>query len=323
MIRRNTVHENIFMVVNYKKRRAFSKKPPNPLFPRILVAMRPWSFPAAVTPLFVSFTIMFKSSNLNIGQSLLFVVGILALQASANLLNSFCDYKNGLDKADTSGDRTMVDSLVTKSEFPWLLTKLNLLWFISFISTIPADEQTRFVYLVLYAIGVFLAVFYSAGSTPLKYVGLGDLSVFLAFGPVLVSAGVYCSAIEISRLDIEKILLLTTPAAILVVGILHANNHRDLPVDEQNRAMTVSVRLGDHYSKLYYQFLVLSPIVMSLLAGYYLERGAALGSLILPLSVRLIRMIDDRDSIPRDIDAETAKIMLIYGLLTSLGIAVL
>jgi len=309
-------------MVNHK-RKQHSRKPQRPLFPRILIAMRPWSFPAAITPILIAFTAMWKSSNISFFQAITFIVGILALQASANLLNSFCDYRNGLDKSETSGDRTMVDALVTKSEFPWLFSKLNLIWFVSFICTIPADDHTRFVYLVLYAMGVFLAVFYSAGSFPLKYVGLGDISVFLAFGPVLVAAGAFCAALDASLIELPRILILTTPAAILVVGILHANNHRDLPVDALNNAMTVSVRLGDYYSKLYYKFLVLSPVVMSLAAGYYLERGAVLGSVILPMSIRLIRLVGVRDQIPRDIDAETAKIMLIYGVLTSLGIAVL
>jgi 1,4-dihydroxy-2-naphthoate octaprenyltransferase len=311
------------MAPNYKRRARVSRKVHRPLLPRILIAMRPWSFPAAVTPLFVAFTILFKNSNISISHSLVFVAGILALQASANLLNSFCDFRNGLDKVETSGDRTMVDALVTKSEFPWLFTKLNLLWFVSFISTIPSEDHTRFVYLVLYAIGVFLAVFYSAGSIPLKYVGLGDVAVFLAFGPVLVAAGVYCCALDVSIVNLARILSLITPAAILVVGILHANNHRDLTVDAANKAMTLSVRLGEYYSQMYYKLLLISPVIMSLVAGYYIERGAALGALILPLSLRLIRLVRTRADIPRDIDAETAKIMLIYGLLTTLGIATL
>lgn len=311
------------MVTNHKRRARVSRKVHRPLLPRILIAMRPWSFPAAVAPLIIAFTSLFKDSNISLFHSMLFILGILALQASANLLNSFCDFKNGLDTAATSGDRTIVDALVTKTEFPWLFTKLNLVWFVSFISTIPPEEHTRFVYLVLYAMGVFLAVFYSAGSFPLKYLGLGDVAVFLAFGPVLVVAGVYCCALDLSLVSLGRILYLTTPSAILVVGILHANNHRDLFVDAANNAMTLSVRLGDYYSQVYYKLLLISPVIMSLVAGYYIERGAAFGALILPLSFRVIKLVQTRENIPRDIDAETAKIMLIYGILTSLGIATL
>jgi 1,4-dihydroxy-2-naphthoate octaprenyltransferase len=292
-----------------------------PLFPRILVAMRPWSFPAALSPLLITYTLMSVQGNISLFHAIVFGIGILALQASANLLNSFCDYRNGLDKFETSGDRTIVDELVTKSEFPWLFTKLNLIWFLSFISTIPADGETRSVYLWIYAAGVLLAVFYSAGSVPLKYIGLGDLCVFLSFGPLLVTAGAYCSCIDTSRLSIETILLLTSPAAILVVAILHANNHRDLLVDAKNKAKTVSVRLGDRLSFYYYVLLLLSPVVLSIWAGFFVARGAFAGILISPMSWRLIKLVEIRENIPRDIDAETAKVMLVYGLVTSIGIA--
>jgi len=283
--------------------------------------MRPWSFPAAIAPLLITYALLLKEDNLSFFHGIVFAIGILALQGSANLLNSFCDFKNGLDKFKTSGDRTMVDELVTKSEFPWVFTKLNLIWFLSFISTIPGDHETRSTYLWIYAAGVMLAVFYSAGSVPLKYIGLGDLSVFMSFGPLLVIAGAYCSCVSASLLSVEKILLLTCPAAILVVAILHANNHRDLLVDAMNNAQTVSVRLGDKNSYNYYKFLLLSPVILNVWAGWSgIERGAMLGSLIAPMSIRLIKLVQEREKIPRDIDAETAKVMLVYGILVSIGI---
>jgi 1,4-dihydroxy-2-naphthoate octaprenyltransferase len=237
-------------------------------------------------------------------------------------LNSFCDFKNGLDKYETSADRTMVDELVYKSEFPWLFSKLNLLWFLSFIYTIPDDYETRKRFLGIYAIGVMLAVLYSAGSVPLKYIGLGDVAIFLSFGPLLVIAGALSASINSSLIHFIELLLLTIPSTILVVGILHANNHRDLDVDSKNNARTVSVRLGDRLSRVYYMFLVVSPVLLSVLAGMYVRPGAMLGGMILPMSIRLVKLVSNgRANIPRDIDAETAKVMLVYGILTSAGIA--
>jgi 1,4-dihydroxy-2-naphthoate octaprenyltransferase len=139
---------------------------------------------------------------------------------------------------------------------------------------------------------------------------------------MLVIAASYCSCIDATKLSLSAILILTSPAAILVVAILHANNHRDILVDSKNDAKTVSVRLGDTLSYYYYAILLFLPIVLSALAGVYVSRGALAGTLITPMSWRLIQLVKVRRNIPRDIDAETAKVMLVYGVLTSVGIVI-
>ena len=305
-----------------------SKKPVSmvakrPMFPRFLIATRPWSFPAALSPLLITFTILFLSSNIILHKAVLFTVGIVALQGAANLLNSFCDFENGLDQPETAGDRTMVDALVTRKEFPFLFLSVVGIWFLSFVSTLPVASAVFTSYLFVYVAGLTLAVLYSAGSPPLKYIGFGDFVVFMAFGPLLVIAASWACAIDASAVDMNRILLVAAPASILVVAILHANNHRDLKVDAKNSAKTISVRLGAQLSKVYYDFLVLSPALLSLVVALWSseDRGMLGGALILPLSLRLCSLVKS-ESVPREIDAETAKVMLMYGLLTSAGIAI-
>jgi 1,4-dihydroxy-2-naphthoate octaprenyltransferase len=292
-----------------------------PLFPRLLIATRPWSFPAALSPLLITFTIMFLSSNLQLLNAIAFSLGIVALQAAANLLNSFCDFENGLDKPESAGDRTLVDELVTRKEFPFLFVSVIAVWFVSFVSTLPISSPQLTNYLIIYTAGLGLSVFYSAGSRPLKYMGFGDLAVFLSFGPLLVIAGAWSCAVDSSNLNLVRIVSSTIPASILVVAILHANNHRDLKMDSMNSARTVSVRLGAEWSKVYYDFLVLSAPVLSVLMAFLMpsSMGLLAGILSLPLSIRLSALMNSA-SIPRDIDAETAKVMLVYGLLTSFGL---
>ena len=294
-----------------------------PLFPRLLIATRPWSFPAALSPLLITFTILYLTSNRSICKAVIFSFGMVALQGGANLLNSFCDFENGLDKSETAGDRTIVDELVTRSELPFLFTSVAAVWFISFLSTLPVASAVLQQYLTVYVIGVALAVLYSAGSASLKYVGFGDLVVFLAFGPLLVVAASWACAKDPSVVPLARILFSTAPAAILVVAILHANNHRDLKVDARNHAKTVSVRLGERLSLVYYNFLVLAPPVLSVITPLLVDKtnGLLAGILVLPLSMRLCKLVRQA-TVPRDIDAETAKVMLIYGIMASVGISI-
>jgi 1,4-dihydroxy-2-naphthoate octaprenyltransferase len=298
-------------------------KDARPIFPRLIIATRPWSFPAALSPLFITFAILWLDSNLNFVHGALFAIGITALQAAANLLNSFCDFRNGLDREETAGDRTLVDELVTKKEFPFLFLSVVAIWFVSFVSTLPFSSSIFTRYLAVYVAGLSLSVLYSAGSPPLKYIGFGDVAVFLSFGPLLVVAGAWACAADPTTVDLRRIVVSTIPAAILVVAILHANNHRDMKVDAINSAKTVSVRLGAKLSKRYYDFLVLSPSFLAAAIAVSLPRSVGLvgGVLVLPLGLRVSRLMSS-DTIPRDIDAETAKIMLLFGLLESVGLLV-
>jgi 1,4-dihydroxy-2-naphthoate octaprenyltransferase len=266
---------------------------------------------------------MSVSLNLQIFNAILFSSGIIALQAAANLLNSFCDFENGLDKPETAGDRTIVDELVTRKEFPFLFLSVIAVWFISFISTLPSSSGYLTHYLVVYTVGLGISVLYSAGSPPLKYIGFGDIAVFLAFGPLLVVAAALSCARDGPLVDLEQLILATTPAAILVVAILHANNHRDIKVDAMNSAKTISVRLGKTWSKYYYDALVLMPGIISGIIAYLDPRlhGLVAGLVVVPLSVRLCALVN-AENVPRDIDAETAKVMLLYGLSAGLGVLV-
>ena len=77
------------------------------------------------------------------------------------------------------------------------------------------------------------AIGYTAGPAPLKYLGLGDLTVLICFGPGITA---YSIAVLIGPLPWPQLacaMLLPLPAAFYVVAILHANNYRDIEVDKQ------------------------------------------------------------------------------------------
>ena len=41
------------------------------------------------------------------------ILALMAIQAASNLVNSYVDFKKGLDQVETAGDRTLVDQLVS------------------------------------------------------------------------------------------------------------------------------------------------------------------------------------------------------------------
>merc|ERR1712048_555992 len=97
-------------------------------------------------------------------------------------------------------------------------------------------------------LGTALAIGYTAGPAPLKYLGLGDLTVFICFGPGVVT---YSCAVLVGAVRWEAIAF-TTPVALYTVAVLHANNHRDLDADRRAGARTVAIWLGHQASLHYY-----------------------------------------------------------------------
>ncbi len=78
--------------------------------------------------------------------------------------------------------------------------------------------------------------------------------------------------------------VLITPISLICVGILHANNSRDIESDLKANSYTIANMIGLKYSYYYYIFLILSPYSIILLNYKY-----ALLLLNVPLGLTLIK----------------------------------
>jgi 1,4-dihydroxy-2-naphthoate octaprenyltransferase len=90
-----------------------------------------------------------------------------------------------------------------------------------------------------------------------KYLALGDVAVFLAWS--LISAGSYY--VQTQTLD-AKAFLGYMPVSLLIVGILHGNNMRDIYDDVRAGYRTFAGILGPELSKYYYALLILSAYIL-------------------------------------------------------------
>jgi 1,4-dihydroxy-2-naphthoate octaprenyltransferase len=82
--------------------------------------------------------------------------------------------------------------------------------------------------------------FYTARPIALAYVALGELTVFLFMGPVIVVGTYYVMALRFSW----GAVLASVPLGFLVAGILHANNIRDIETDRLHGKRTLATILG-------------------------------------------------------------------------------
>ena len=109
------------------------------------------------------------------------------------------------------------------------------------------------------AVCVLAAWFYTGGSRPYGYSGLGEVMVFVFFGLVAVVGTTYVQT-ETWSLDA---LYAAVGIGALASAILVANNLRDIPTDAEVGKRTLAVVLGDKRTRFFYATLLDVPVVLS------------------------------------------------------------
>ncbi|MBI3943691.1 MAG: 1,4-dihydroxy-2-naphthoate octaprenyltransferase, partial [Chloroflexi bacterium] len=107
----------------------------------------------------------------------------------------------------------------------------------------------------IFWLGVFSILagfFYTASPAALAYIGLGEITVFIFMGPVIVLGTYYVQAQQVSW----PVVLLSLPIGFLVAAILHANNLRDIEGDRAIGKRTLASILGRHSAVIEYAVLL-------------------------------------------------------------------
>jgi 1,4-dihydroxy-2-naphthoate octaprenyltransferase len=104
---------------------------------------------------------------------------------------------------------------------------------------------------------VVAAWFYTGGTKPYGYLGLGEVMVFVFFGLVAVIGTTYVQT-ETWRIPA---LYAAVGIGAIACAILVANNLRDIPTDRAAGKITLAVRLGDERTRICYMLLMLLALV--------------------------------------------------------------
>ncbi|WP_086844935.1 1,4-dihydroxy-2-naphthoate polyprenyltransferase [Nocardia farcinica] len=125
------------------------------------------------------------------------------------------------------------------------------------------------------------AWFYTGGSKPYGYSGFGEIAVFVFFGLIAVLGTQFVQA---ERIDWVGVALAVGVGA-FSSAVLVANNLRDIPTDTATGKTTLAVKLGDARTRTLHLVLLAIPFVITLLLVLRTP-WALLGLLAAPLAVR-------------------------------------
>ncbi len=169
--------------------------------------------------------------------------------------------------------------------------------------------------------GLAAAYLYSASPVQLMSKGLGELTIFLAFGPML-SLGAYYAMT--GRVAAEGFCV-GLPLAFLITAILWINEFPDLEADSAAAKEHLVARLGLKKSRLVYAGLMLAPFVsLPVLMEIFDFPGHLFAGLVaLPLATRAVGLAwrtppTDEEFVP--IQALTIKTHFLLGLSLTLAL---
>jgi 1,4-dihydroxy-2-naphthoate octaprenyltransferase len=98
------------------------------------------------------------------------------------------------------------------------------------------------------AAAIAAAWFYTGGKHPYGYSGLGDIGVFIFFGPVPLLGTAYTQHLTVTWQGVVA----SVGVGLLGCAVLMANNLRDIKADKQAGKITLAVKLGDSKARSLY-----------------------------------------------------------------------
>lgn len=286
-------------------------------------SLRPWSYPASLQAIFIgnSLSYVLHTDIYSIIKLLISILLVISVHTSGNLINTYYDYKLGLDKQSTSADRTLVDKLCTTKQIvvyiytSYTVSAASVIYFIS--SCVHSDcvhNIPKLLFLILF--GMILSHTYTAPPFMLKYRGFGDIVIFISFGPLLVST---CYFIQTQQLYNIDIILLSVCSGLITNAILHANNTRDIIPDLAGNAVTLPQLVSKSINDIIFITLFIVPYCIQLYLTY--KYGSII--LLLPFitSLQCINIINRFISQQwNDICPDTGKFVFMFGSLQAISI---
>lgn len=283
-----------------------------------ILAIRPKTLPAAASGALTGTALAWFDGGFAPGPALACFAVALLLQIGSNLANDVYDDERGADTADRLG--------------PTRVTQAGLL------SRQQVKLGMKVVLAIAFAIGVYLtfvrgplvlaiglaaivsAVAYTGGPYPLGYHGLGEVFVFIFFGPAAVAGSYWVQTGSVSA----AAWLMSVPLGLIITAILVVNNLRDVEQDRIANKRTLAVRMGTGATKIEYVVCIALAYV-ALIMGVVLQwlpvhTLFALGSI--PLAIAVTRKVFTQVGRPLNAAlAGTGQIALAYSVLLTLGLA--
>lgn len=229
------------------------------------------------TSAIIGILLALSTGTVDVGLSILCVIGLILAHATNNLLNDYTDSVRGVDKGNYF--RNQYGTHVLEAG---LLTKKALMTYIIITGLLAIACGVIIIYLrgieVLWLMlaGAFFVLFYT---WPLKKLALGELSVLLVWGPLMVGGAYYVSSGHWSF----AAMLIGTLYALAPTAVIFGKHIDKIEMDRSKGIYSLPVLLGAAHARKTVQFMMLSQYFLA--AYIYLNGYIGLSIFVLLFTV--------------------------------------
>ena len=302
------------------------------------------TLPAAVAPVILGGGAALALETFSAPRTVLAAGVALALQIGCNLANDYSDGVRGTDD-----ERTGPPRLTASGAVPPRVVKLAAFGCFGvggLLGLALLALSGQWWMLLLGAAAIAAAWFYTGGSRPYGYAGLGEAFVFVFFGLMATTGTLYVQGGSVPGWA----WLAACGIGLIACSLLMVNNLRDIGTDPLHGKRTLAVRLGERGARAAFCAMLAVPIPLGVIALWWARSaheaqggvGASGGAatavvgyliylvypayllLLVPLAVRAVRPVlrgvAGRTLIPSLRDAGLYE--LVYGIATAVALVV-
>jgi 1,4-dihydroxy-2-naphthoate octaprenyltransferase len=214
------------------------------------------------------------------------LIGLVLAHAANNLSNDFFDLQEGLDTKDYPralyAPHPVLSGLTTQRGLATAFISITVIdaLIALYLTTVRGPLVLAFA-----AAGLLISLFYTAWPLKLKYRGLGEIGVFLVWGPLMIGGTFFV----VSGTLPSWIWVACLPYAIAVTTVVMGKHLDKLPYDEPRGVRTLAVILGERSTNGLIRGMMIAFYVISI--GLVLAGIVSVWVLLVLLSVpRLLRV---------------------------------
>jgi 1,4-dihydroxy-2-naphthoate polyprenyltransferase len=280
-----------------------------------LAGARPRTLPAALAPVLVGTGTAAAVDGFRLLPALLALVVALALQVAVNYANDYSDGTRGTDAVRVGPMRLVGSGAATPRQ---VLVAALLSFAVAGLAGLGLAALSSWWLVAVGAVCIVAAWTYTGGPLPYGYRALGEVFVFVFFGPVAVVGTTFAQTRTVEGLAAAA----SVPVGLLIVALLVVNNLRDLEGDAAVGKRTLAVLMGDRATRV--AFATLPAVAFAVVVAIGVGRPEALlGLLAAPLAVPPVRTVLTGGRGPALIGAlqGTGVLTLVTGVLLGAGLA--
>ena len=187
-------------------------------------------------------------------------LGLILAHATNNLLNDYVDFVRGVDKDNyfrtMYGPQPVAHGLMTTRQLLAYIVATGLVATLFGVALIAINRWDPIIWLLL-GLGSFFLLFYT---WPLKYIALGEVAVFLVWGPLMIGGGYYVLAHQWDW----NVIWASLPYVLGVTTVIFGKHIDKIKVDREKKIFTLPVLLGEKLSRYTVIAMMVLPYILVL-----------------------------------------------------------